>query len=772
MGVLEFFGTLIRNGVTASSITPFFKQKMDIDHLFIDFNSIIHNSNQFIITEINEFMKNVLKNAYEGTKLNTDYLNEMFDKYGMKEDQKKIINNSSPKNIVRHFVNHFNYKYVDYLIIKHVFFTLKSILSTFCKNKTIKTLMIAIDGVPSKGKMIEQKQRRYMSAIIECYKKKIFDKYEKYLCEQPDYVYYSTKYSILGNRNKITPGTGFMNRMVKFLREKASKKLTKNRPNMEIIISDMYEVGEGEKKIMNFIQNNIDRNSRIMVYSPDSDVILLCMLLPTTNTFMLRHNKQSSDDKKCDVYDLINIQSLKENISFYINTCTKGRYLTDRINNDIIFLSTIFGNDFVPKIESINVKTGFQNILDAYLKIIRPNNYLVNFSKENFTINFIFLKKILHELIPLEEDFIDNNPLYNKYIMAGKIKYVFDYMNVNIYNVREIISDFRKAYGKLKGDIQNNNSVLQFESDNHFMSSLKRAIDICIDNKCVNTINLSNKEMINLLKQYYQINKKFPGLNINDNTKSHRIKDKRFQNILKEANEYQIEIFSFEKMLGDYYKKFNAEPLDLSRNNIGNYYQNYFSINFLYTSKGDLTEEASNVMKTYIEGILWVFNYYFNDKSYINSWYYKYERAPLLQHLLLYLNSIDENTFNKIFLNLKKYSISNLEDYFNPIEQFIYVSPMTDMNLKLLPSNYINFIKNNKEIKKYFFDIPSFTKKLWDEDKSKEVDCHSIPYLNKCFVSKIRKFTYKEDRIFLRIIRQVKSDKKSLKRSKIRYPSF
>lgn len=771
MGVLEFFGTLFRNGVTASSIIPFFKEKIDIDHFFIDFNSIIHNSNQYVITEINEFMKTVLKNAYEGQKLTTDYLNEMFNKYEMKEDQKEIIKDPSPKNIVKHFVNHFNDKYVEKIIIKNVFITLKFLVGAFCKNKTLKTLMIAIDGVPSKGKMIEQKQRRYMSAVIECYKEKIFDEYKQYLRDQPDYIYYNVKNSIFGNRNKITPGTGFMDRMVNFLREeKVSKRLKRNRPNLEIIISDMYEVGEGEKKIMNYIHENINKNSKVMVYSPDSDVILLCMLLPTTNTFMLRHNKQSSDDKKYDVYDLINIQTLKENISFYVNTCTREKYLTDRINYDIIFLATIFGNDFVPKIESINVKTGFQNILDAYLRVVRPNNYLVNFSF-NFTVNFNFLKKILRELIPLEKDFILNNSLYNKYIMTGKIKYVFSYMNVDIYNIRQIVSDFRRAYGRLKGDIQNNNSVLEFETNDDFMYSLKRAIDISIDDEVVNTIYLSNREMIDLLKRYYEKNNKFPPLNINDNIRSHSIKDSRFQADVKKKNEYEIEILSFDKMLDDYYIKFNAEPLDLRPKNIGNYYQKYFSVK-LYEQNNSLTNEALKVMETYIEGILWVFNYYFNDRSYISSWYYKYERAPLLQHLLMFLNSIDQSVFDETFFNLNKYSIDNLNNYFNPIEQFIYVSPMTDINLNLLPSNYREFIENNKSIKKYFVDIPSFTQRLWDEKISKEVDCHSIPYLNKCFVSELKKFTHNEDMEFLKILRQVKKNKKSSKRSKIKFPSF
>ncbi len=64
---------------------------------------------------------------------------------------------------------------------------------------------------------------------------------------------------------------------------------------------------------------------------------------------------------------------LKSNISYYINNhpdYSKENFEIDRINRDIVSISTIFGNDFVPKIETINVKKGFQSIMDAYLKTL------------------------------------------------------------------------------------------------------------------------------------------------------------------------------------------------------------------------------------------------------------------------------------------------------------------------------------------------------------------------------------------------------------------
>ena len=36
----------------------------------------------------------------------------------------------------------------------------------------------------------------------------------------------------------------------------------------------------------------------------------------------------------------------------------------------MVYLSTLFGNDFVPKMETINVKAGFQKIMEAYLQTL------------------------------------------------------------------------------------------------------------------------------------------------------------------------------------------------------------------------------------------------------------------------------------------------------------------------------------------------------------------------------------------------------------------
>lgn len=797
MGVLEFFGTLIRNDITASSIQSDFSQKTAINHLFIDFNSIIHVSSQKVVSDINTFMSNILKNLYESRGINTVVFDELFRKYRMEDIQNKITPNTDPLDVILYFNEHFNDDYVDKLIITMVINTLLSIVRTFCFNKSINTLMIAIDGVPSKGKMVEQKQRRYLGAITEEYKKRIFRKYRSYLKDQPNYQYLATKNAIKGNRNKITPGTAFMHKLVNYLNsDKIQNKLKTNRPSLEIIISDMYEVGEGEKKIVNYINYYLpNTNDSIMVYSPDADVILLCMLLPVKNVYMLRHNNQTSATSGKNIYDLIDINMLKSNIGYYINNnpdFSQENFDIDRINYDIVCISTLFGNDFVPKIETFNVKKGFQNVLDAYLKTLlnlkNKGYYLVKLPSENiqarnkfslggeFKLNFTFLKKILGELIPDENDFIKHNNLYAQYITLGQIKLVFNYMEINSENIVSTVNNFKMEYGNLQNAIKNKGNLYHYETDDQFMLSLKKAAVVIMDDKCINTSYLTNKQMIRLLIDYWKKYRSFPWLNINLNVWSHSINDFRHTKVVKDKrmNEYQKEIYSFEQMLDKYYYKFNAEPLNLGKNGIDDFYSEYFGVE-LYDSNGDLTPNANLVMHDYIEGILWVFNYYFNDTSYVNTWCYAHERAPLIRHLLQFLESIDHSYFNEIYNGLDKYNVNNITKYFNPIEQLIYVSPMTAENLLLLPLNYRNYIESDDLdpfLRNYFVDIYDLTKKLWRQKVSDEIDCHSVPFFNKCFILSLSKPTAKDDELFLRAIRKVKPTDVSKRRSKSEEPEY
>ena len=779
MGILELFSTLARTDITSNSIKKNVKEKIKVDHLLLDFNSIIHVASVNIISEINSFMRSVLKNLYSGHSTSSVKLTELFTKYKMTKIQSKIKPGVEPNVVINLFKAHFDDAYLDKLIIGRVISTVLYILKTFCVDKQIQTLYIAIDGVPCKGKLIEQKQRRYMGSIMEHYKEKILGSYKEYLMKQPDNIYLMEKFQIKWSKAHIAPGTNFMEKLSAYLHsEGIQSKMSLNRQRMKIIISTFHEIGEGETKIVRYIEAYISNPDSIMIYSPDADVILLSILLPIKTIYYLQYHQQEL------WYNLINIATLKDNIGFYINhhpKYAKAHFDTNRINYDMVFLSTFFGNDFVPKIESINVKAGFQNIMDAYLKTLLELHdkgyYLVklpNDADTNFRINFTFLKLVLHKLLPIEEDFIKHNDLYNRYIKIGLIKSVFDYMEITGENLVSTLNGFRTEYENLKHLIRNNQNTHHFETHDEFMNSLKKCIQIKVDGETANVTYLNNKELIALLKQTFKVTKDFPRLMINLDTHSRSVGDKYQIGLMKKEelklgrimNSYEKELYKFNHMLDNYQTKFNATPLQLTANKIDAYYEEYFGVK---------TSKANPVMADYLEGLLWVFGHYYNDKNYISTYYYKYEKAPLLKHLSAYVDTLSREDFVAISNNLPIYQVKNIKSFFNPIEQLLYVSPLVPDVTRLLPSNYRKAVLSKNltpYLKKYFVDVNKLVDKLWKETVSTELDCHSISYLNKCLLKSIHRSSAEDDKKFLHDIRLVKPSETSIRRSQNKLPAY
>lgn len=784
MGVLEFFSTLVRTDFTSSAITKDFRQKLAVDHLMMDFNSIIHVASANIISEINSFMRIVLKNLYVGYPVTSTKLTESFAKYKMTKIQSKIKPGVEPNIVIDLFRNHFDDAYLDKLIIGRVIITVLHILKTYCVDQQLQTLYVAIDGVPSKQKMMEQKSRRYMGSITEVYKEKLLESYKEYLQKQPDNIYLMEKFQIRWTKGNITPGTGFMEKMSAYLNsERVQSKMKIGRPKMKIVISDMHEIAEGETKITKYVEKYISDPASVMIYSPDADVILLSILLPIKNIYYLQFHQQDL------YYNLININTLKNNIGFYINNhpkYAKAHFDVRRINYDIVYLSTFFGNDFVPKIESINVKAGFQSIMSAYLATLLELKdkefYLVKLNP--YRVNFTFLKLILHKLLPIEEDFIKHNDLYNKFIKIGLIKSVFDYMEISSENLVSTLNAFRTEYENLKNKIKNNQNLHYYESHDEFMSSLKKCIQIKVDGETANVTYLTNKELIALLQKNFKSTKEFPRLMINLDTYSKSITDKHQINLMKQKelklgrvlNAYEKEFYKFEHMLDNYQTKFNATPLQLTANKIDAYYEEYFKVKlFDSKSKQTLSSEANNVMHDYLEGLLWTFSHYYSDPVYINTWYYKYERAPLLKDLSMYIDKLSREEFVEITSGLSVYQVKKFQNYWKPIEQLIYVSPMVPDIIKLLPSNYRKIVSTKHLtpfLKRYLVDIAKLVDKLWKEPISSELDCKGMSYLNKCLLKPIHKPTAEDDKHFLHDIRLVKPSETSERRNMSKMPKY
>jgi len=120
-------------------------------------------------------------------------------------------------------------------------------------------VVLAVDGVVPMAKIRQQRLRRFKGGWLA-------GKELELGARLPTHEVWDT--------NCITPGTEFMDRLERTLKELAS-----TRPRW--VVSSANEPGEGEQKLMEWIRERNPKslmNKHVIVYGLDADLILLCVM--------------------------------------------------------------------------------------------------------------------------------------------------------------------------------------------------------------------------------------------------------------------------------------------------------------------------------------------------------------------------------------------------------------------------------------------------------------------------------------------------------------
>ena len=214
-----------------------------------------------------------------------------------------------------------------------------------------ETLVIAIDGVAPMGKITQQRQRRFRSAM-ERSDNSVFDS------------------------NCITPGTDFMIRLDNFL-QRWIVSYQATLPSKVIYSSHMVP-GEGEHKIMDLMRSgDISGEGAHVLYGMDADLIMLSMIAPLEHISLMRE----------DIRDVIDIDTLKMEIQ-------QDLVLPTAIHDFVVMIFTI-GNDFLPHMPALeDLEEAISTLTDVYKQTGRSltsdgdldweglNHYLKNLALE------------------------------------------------------------------------------------------------------------------------------------------------------------------------------------------------------------------------------------------------------------------------------------------------------------------------------------------------------------------------------------------------------
>lgn len=216
-----------------------------------------------------------------------------------------------------------------------------STLTSFVKPK--RRLILCVDGVAGTGKMMQQRQRRWLSSL------------------SPNQNFETAS---------ISPGTKFMDHLSKYidwyLRSKMSMGIWKH---LEVVFSNEKAVGEGEHGILSFIRKFTTKEESFMIYGLDADLIMLALGSHYPTCYILRDLYLSETE-----FVLVDISKIRNTICE--NLFWEGMNPEICID-DFILICFLIGNDFLPSIPGLEVpRNGLDIIISSYLTTVKSSGHL------------------------------------------------------------------------------------------------------------------------------------------------------------------------------------------------------------------------------------------------------------------------------------------------------------------------------------------------------------------------------------------------------------
>ena len=707
MGVTRLMSTLLRHPVSTSNAV-IEDDIPTIECLMIDYNANIHYVLQKTISELNE----ILFHTYQKT-MDDSIILDLIDKYNEYYEIGTIYDDihkklTEPAKLFTQFLDPTLQDLsapskVEDKISEIIFMELLNYTRTLiCSLNTgqLKKVFISLDGIPSMAKIKEQRNRRYIGAhinnitndIVKKFKLKNLDIY------QIDTYHY---------RSAICTGTKFMEKIQQalFHLDIASE--------IDVEVSTINIKGEGEKKIIHAL-DEYSNYDNFCIMSPDSDMLILIGLLSTDTKFK---NKQLYNFRinyhQNNKYQFFHLNQLINNFQDYYSkklsiAVTKENML------DVFFMLVVFGNDFLPKLEPLDITQDFDFVCETCLNISLAGKHLINNDRLNYLYLLEFFKMINRNVTEMS---IDNflaskynnyqklcqqisltvNDLTSSYHHRSLTPITVNYNNFNIH-LKILTLAYQKLidflYQNIIADIDINilyRDIHQNPNDSYLLLVLPRLLRFPGSDKlgC-----LSNYHFFEKLIKFVNSTNNFSGIKFRTKLMSREF-DIAKNNQYRGLSTYEIEMEKINKSMEPYRSIFRVNNInlfnyDIQTNKIDDVRNKYYD---QYVKNNISNQEINKIVLDYLTGIEWLYQYYITNKHHEwSGWYYNQSQPPLIDDIIKYLETNPECQ-NKINTNLSIHSENNM----SPQDHYLYVTPNEYTNANISPnlSDVLHLIDGN-----------------------------------------------------------------------------
>lgn len=299
-----------------------------------------------------------------------------------------------------------------------------------CIVKPKKLVYLAIDGVAPRAKLNQQRSRRFRAGLERQ------EKVKELALEMEKNGTNLSKKDIFDS-NCITPGTEFLERiseqLIYFIRHKI-----KNDPlwtRLEVYFSGSEVPGEGEHKIMDFIRQRkmsagYEPNLRHCMYGSDADLMLLSLMTHEPHFTLIREHvdwgsgssrskgKISVAEKKKiqeDQWQLVHLSLFREYLmmEMRVKYPQGGQVQIDkrrdgeRMIDDFIFLTFLFGNDFIPHSPTLEIReNAIPILLKVYRELLDEQNSVQYLTDSGKLVNVELLQALFIKIGNMEEEIL------------------------------------------------------------------------------------------------------------------------------------------------------------------------------------------------------------------------------------------------------------------------------------------------------------------------------------------------------------------------------